>query len=118
MKMSEREVASPSHLCGADNSEEGHRLDEGVSEALANFSFRRSRDEDADIADNPGDDMTGGEDEDDCYLEHNVQFTDTLAGVALKYNVSVEALKKLNKLSSSSIMCYDKLKVPIHKVQS
>jgi len=49
-------------------------------------------------------------------FHHTVEKTDTLQGVALRYNVKVEDLKKMNKLSNSSIFSYKQLLVPLNKM--
>ncbi|UYV81260.1 LYSMD2 [Cordylochernes scorpioides] len=48
------------------------------------------------------------------YVTHTVQPTDTLQGIALKYGVSMEAIKRENKLFTNDFLCIKKkLHIPI-----
>ena len=45
-------------------------------------------------------------------MDHKIVLNDTLWGLSKKYNVTIDALKKYNKLSSDTIYVGDTLKVP------
>ncbi len=49
------------------------------------------------------------------FLNHPVQNYDTLSGLSLQYRVSIFHIKKLNKLSSDSILHLKTIKIPITK---
>jgi len=46
-------------------------------------------------------------------ITHEIKKTDTLEGIALRYNVSIERIKKANKIyNKSTLLCLDKLLIP------
>ncbi|XP_053214553.1 lysM and putative peptidoglycan-binding domain-containing protein 2-like [Panonychus citri] len=48
------------------------------------------------------------------YIEHKLQPNDTLQGLALKYNVSMERIKRANKLwTGDSLFSRSKLNIPV-----
>eukprot|EP01103_Thecamoeba_quadrilineata_P004869 TRINITY_DN14747_c0_g1_i1.p1 TRINITY_DN14747_c0_g1~~TRINITY_DN14747_c0_g1_i1.p1 ORF type:complete len:276 (+),score=40.74 TRINITY_DN14747_c0_g1_i1:89-916(+) len=47
------------------------------------------------------------------YIEHKVLSTDTFIGLALKYNTTVDAIKRANKLYSNSLPLIQNLKIPL-----
>ncbi|KAL0269709.1 UNVERIFIED_CONTAM: hypothetical protein PYX00_007349 [Menopon gallinae] len=52
----------------------------------------------------------------DYYVTHVVQKTDTLQGIALKYNTTTEQIRRVNRLfASDSLFLRDTLKIPVSK---
>jgi len=49
------------------------------------------------------------------FIIHKVLNTDTLQGLAIKYNVSVQDIKNANKLMNNNISIYNSLKIPPKK---
>ncbi len=46
-------------------------------------------------------------------ITHEIKKTDTLEGIALKYNVSIDRIKKANKIyTKNTLLCLDKLLIP------
>jgi len=56
--------------------------------------------------------QTTPEDPDKLLIRHKVLTTDTLSGIAVRYNVSTEAIKLTNKMQTDQVFGYNELWIP------
>jgi len=61
---------------------------------------------------NKTDQLSEAENKKSKIKKHLVKDTDTLVGLALKYNVKVEAIKKLNRMATPDVQAYSQILIP------